>query len=134
MNHLENDLIKGEEIVKKAQFHRIRFTLPVIVGVFLFPIGPIVCGIWIYIMCQTELAITNKRVFGYIQGLLSKSTVEQSLKKTEGIAIYQSLMGRICGYGRIVITTGGVTHDFHYVLLPYEFRKILNEQMDVAQA
>lgn len=140
MNYLENNLIKGEEIIKKAQFHWMRFVLPAVISIIyiiipggLFVVLPIV-SYWVIRLLQNEFGVTNKRLLGQTtKGIFSSVAIDQVLKKTEGVAVSVSLMGNLFGYGRVIVTTGGVTHSFNYVKNPYEFKKIVSEQIDITQ-
>ena len=55
--------------------------------------------------------------------------LELVLNKCEGIRINQSLMGRMLGFGSIVVTTGGVTNKFDFITNPIKFRNEINEQI-----
>jgi uncharacterized membrane protein YdbT with pleckstrin-like domain len=55
----------------------------------------------------TELAVTNHRVI-FKRGLLSRHTIEMNRSKVESVDVDQSLMGRLFGYGTILVRgTGG---------------------------
>jgi uncharacterized membrane protein YdbT with pleckstrin-like domain len=72
---------------------------------------------------SSEFAVTNKRVIIKI-GLLSRRSVEILLTKVEAITVDQTLLGRIFGYGSIIIIgTGGTKEPFHLIGDPLEFRR-----------
>lgn len=72
---------------------------------------------------SSEFAVTNKRVIIKI-GLLSRRSVEILLTKVEAITVEQTLLGRIFGYGTIIIIGTGGTHEpFHLIGDPLEFRR-----------
>ena len=77
----------------------------------------------------SEFMLTNKRVV-LRQGIISRKTVEILLAKCEGVSVDQSILGRILGYGTLVVTTGGVTSRFEYVNRPVSFRNQVNEEID----
>ncbi len=55
----------------------------------------------------TELAVTDHRVI-YKSGLISRHTIEMNRSKVESVDVDQSLMGRIFGYGTVLVRgTGG---------------------------
>lgn len=55
----------------------------------------------------TEIGVTNKRIIAK-HGLLFRKTVELNLSKVESINVDQSILGRIFGYGTLIVTgTGG---------------------------
>ena len=93
---------------------------------------------WIVISCGTllipiflfqkftEIAITNNRVVGK-SGILRRKTYDFGLKNIESIDVKQTILGRIFGYGDIVITGSGASHLLIPALKsPEEFKKQLN--------
>jgi uncharacterized membrane protein YdbT with pleckstrin-like domain len=99
-------------------------------GVALIVIGGIV------LMCAamrrnaTEMAVTNKRVIIKV-GYLTKRTIEIFLSKVESVEVEQSVMGRMLGYGSIVVRgTGGTNEPFQHVADPLEFRRQVQIQIE----
>ena len=76
----------------------------------------------------TEYVVTNKKVI-LKSGILSRDALEWVLNKCEEIRINQSLMGRMLGFGSIVVTTGGVTNKFDFITNPIKFRNEINAQI-----
>ena len=76
----------------------------------------------------TEYVVTNKKVI-LKSGILSRDALELVLNICEGIRINQSLMGRMLGFGSIVVTTGGVTNKFDFITNPIKFRNEINAQI-----
>ncbi|MDL2208787.1 PH domain-containing protein [Parabacteroides sp. PFB2-10] len=76
----------------------------------------------------THYVVTNKRVI-LKQGLLSRNAMELMLTKCEGLSINQGLIGRLLGFGTILLTTGGATNVFSYVTDPIKFRNAINAQL-----
>src|SRR5208282_3068606 len=71
---------------------------------------------------SSDFAVTNKRVMTKV-GVLDTRSIELLLGKIEAIAVEQSLMGRLFGYGVIVITgTGGTKEAFTHIQSPLAFR------------
>jgi uncharacterized membrane protein YdbT with pleckstrin-like domain len=71
----------------------------------------------------SEFAVTNKRLIVKV-GVLRRRIVEMQLSKVEAIAVDQSLLGRIFGYGNIVVTgTGGTKEPFSAISSPLKFRR-----------
>ena len=55
----------------------------------------------------TELAVTDQRVV-FKRGLVARHTIEMNRAKVESVDVDQSLMGRIFGYGTVLLRgTGG---------------------------
>ena len=81
----------------------------------------------------TEMAVTNHRVV-VKTGLLSRKTIEMMLNKVESIEISETPVGRIFGYGTIVIIgTGGTSEPFHKMAHPLEFRSHVQQQIEQGQ-
>src|SRR5215831_304654 len=56
---------------------------------------------------STELAITDRRVI-YKTGLISRHTIEMNRRQVESVDVDQTILGRMLGYGTIIIRgTGG---------------------------
>ena len=70
----------------------------------------------------TELAVTDHRVI-YKSGLLSRHTIEMNRDKVESVDVDQSLLGRILGYGTVIVRgTGGSLEPIGIVGDPLTFR------------
>ena len=72
---------------------------------------------------SSEFAVTNKRVI-FKLGVLTTRSVELLLPKVEGIAVTQSMAGRIFGFGAIVVSgSGGTQEPFRDIQSPLAFRQ-----------
>jgi membrane protein YdbS with pleckstrin-like domain len=70
----------------------------------------------------TELAITDRRVI-YKSGLISRHTLEMNRSKVESVDVDQSLLGRMFGFGTIVLRgTGGSLEPMRMISDPLVFR------------
>lgn len=79
---------------------------------------------------STEMAVTNHRVIIKV-GLVGRRTVELLLTKIESIEVQETAVGRMLGYGTIVlIGTGGTPEPFHKVAHPLEFRNVVQQQIE----
>jgi uncharacterized membrane protein YdbT with pleckstrin-like domain len=79
---------------------------------------------------SSEFAVTNKRVLFKV-GVLDTRSVELLLGKIEAISVDQSLLGRMLGYGDIVVTGSGGTHEgFTRIQAPLEFRRAVQSVSD----
>jgi membrane protein YdbS with pleckstrin-like domain len=73
----------------------------------------------------TELAVTDRRVI-YKSGLLSRHTLEMNRGKVESVDVDQSLLGRIFGFGTIVVRgTGGSLEPIRTIDDPLAFRSCI---------
>jgi uncharacterized membrane protein YdbT with pleckstrin-like domain len=78
----------------------------------------------------SEFAVTNKRVIIKL-GVLTTRSIELLLPKVEGIAVEQSLTGRLFGYGGIVVTgSGGTKEPFEGIQSPLDFRQAVQAATD----
>jgi uncharacterized membrane protein YdbT with pleckstrin-like domain len=70
----------------------------------------------------TELAVTDRRVI-YKSGLLSRHTLEMNRSKVESVDVDQSILGRVCGFGTIIVRgTGGSLEPIRMISDPLTFR------------
>ena len=146
MSYIQNNLQAGEEIKYKADIHWYIFAYPVILlllsaffssaqtGLFYYvSIFLLLSGLFqlikrILLKMGAEYVVTNKKVI-LKSGILNRDALELVLNKYEGIRINQSLMGRMLGFGSIVVTTGGVTNKFDFITNPIKFRNEINAQI-----
>ena len=140
MSYVDNSLIPGEEVAFRTRLHLIIFAAPLLllalsVGLFAYGWTPaaeillalaIVWGLAKYVAyASSEFAVTNKRVIIKV-GVLRRRTVEMLNAKVEAVAVNQGIVGRIFGYGNIVVTgTGGTNEAFNGISSPLEFRRMV---------
>src|SRR5215468_8894258 len=135
MGYVESNLMPGEEVTYRAHLHWIIYVKPVlfaVIGVALLVASALGNGAGVlailgavvllvaagyalskWIMARTsEFAVTNKRVIVKV-GLIRRDTLELLLSKVESIGVDQSILGRIFGFGTIVVIgTGGTREPF----------------------
>ena len=147
MSYVEKNLMPGEQIEYRANLHWLVFILPTllfIAAIWLFSVGGnilkflalilfvgvLVTGLHAVIERMTsEFAVTNKRVL-IKTGLIRRHSLETLLGKIESIGVAQSILGRILGFGTIVISgTGGSKEPFHRIANPMMFRRQVQEQI-----
>ena len=77
----------------------------------------------------TEMAVTNKRVI-VKTGIVDRRTIELLLQRIESIAVEEPGMGRILGYGTVIVRgTGGTPEVFPQIARPLEFREQVQRQI-----
>lgn len=152
MGYIENNLQSGEVIVYRAQIHWAIFISPIVwfLLIFVFSRQIIIDGnkfyvlmfmisIWAFIYLfikaivtkiSAEYALTNKRLI-MKRGIISRKSLELILTKCEGISVDQRILGRLLGFGTIIVTTGGVTNKYAKIANPIEFRNRINEQINI---
>jgi uncharacterized membrane protein YdbT with pleckstrin-like domain len=148
MGYIEKNLMVGEKVVYRAKLHWVVFLWAAIflfIAIIGFANGSgTVGGLFIFLAALTgffsfisystsEFGVTNKRVLVKV-GWIRRHSLETLLTKVEGIGVDQGILGRILGYGTIVVTgTGGTKEPFHKIDAPLEFRKRVQEQIAAVQ-
>ena len=136
MSYVEDSLGTGETIEHMFRFHwviNINITLfHLLMLIVSLNFWPFLNVLSLLIMCpsliyhlsikNTEHAVTSKRVI-FKKGIIARNTEEQLLKKVETIAIKQSVLGRLLGYGDVKITgTGRSSVSFKGIDNPLEVK------------
>lgn len=125
-SYVNANLTTNETVQYETKRHWIVFfSLRAILTLFILPLVDIL---------TSEFAITSKRVIIKV-GLISRSTVEMNLNKIESVNVDQSILGRIFGYGTIIIVgSGGTREPFRAIMQPMEFRKAFQAQLEAQVA
>ena len=137
----------GEQIEYRANLHWLVFLVPILLfspAVWLFSVGGNIAKFLAVILIvgalvtalhavierrTSEFAVTNKRVL-IKTGLIRRHSLETLLSKIESIGVAQSILGRILGFGTIVISgTGGSKEPFHKIADPMMFRRRAQQQI-----
>jgi uncharacterized membrane protein YdbT with pleckstrin-like domain len=128
-SYVNNSLGPKEQIVYEARVSWLSQISMIFWGfVLLFAFG---LGILLWIVAAiriytTELAITDRRIIAKF-GLISRSTVELRLEKTESVQVVQSIFGRLFNYGSIVVSGAGAPQaPIPGISAPLDFRARLN--------
>jgi uncharacterized membrane protein YdbT with pleckstrin-like domain len=70
----------------------------------------------------TELAVTDRRVI-YKTGIFQRHSMEMNRSKVETVGVNQSILGRILGYGTVMVRgTGGSFEPIPFIGDPLAFR------------
>jgi uncharacterized membrane protein YdbT with pleckstrin-like domain len=80
-----------------------------------------------YLVWQAEeYLVTNERVIK-VWGIINKNLSDSSLDKVNDVEMYQSMFGRLWGYGTIKILTGNEAgaNEYDYINNPNEFKKAM---------
>ena len=106
-------LLRVDPMVQKAALGVSLFCLAVCI---LFAIGAAIRR------RSTELAVTDQRII-YKSGAFSRHTMEMNRSKVESVDVDQSVLGRIFGYGTLLIRgTGGSLEPIANIQDPLAFR------------
>ena len=160
MGYIENNLVPGETVLYKTRLHWIVLLGPLVAAILLAAIGLVLCvtgyqtsgasalnspmvivgaillvvavvlvGIGRVRQNSTEVALTSKRVL-IKTGFVSRKSIEVLLSKVESIGVDESGMGRMLGYGGVIVRgTGGTFETFSRIAHPNEFRKQVQQQI-----
>lgn len=128
VSRVEKQLIAGEEVMFKTRLGTVIYIVPAIASLMIFPL--LWLGWRVVERKTSEFVVTNKRIVVHV-GVISSRSFELLLSKVESIGVEQGLLGKIMKSGSLVINgTGGSKEIFHDVENPFEFRKIVSEQIE----
>jgi len=141
VGYVERHLLAGERVVYKTRLHWILFLRPalvVVAGIALaLVLRPVQDPPWLWMIGAglgviglawafvhyVELMTSEFAVLILKVGLISRYTTELLLTKVETIGVQQGLIGRMLGYGDLIVTgTGGAREVFRRVRDPIGFR------------
>jgi uncharacterized membrane protein YdbT with pleckstrin-like domain len=160
MSYIDKSLTVGESVLYRTRLHWISIFWNVVFAALFGLVGLLLIvvalsdmksagdALWIGLFCivvaatlgflgklrrnSVEMAVTNKRVIIKV-GLISKRTIELFLAKVESIGVNQGILGRVLGYGSVVVRgTGGTAEPFKYVERPEDFRRQVQHHMEMA--
>ena len=104
-----------------------------ILGAIFLAVALIFVARGVLVRNATEMTVTNKRVFVKV-GLAARRTIELLLSRVESIGVEESVMGRMLGYGTVIVHgTGGTPEIFNLVAHPLEFRTQVQQQIEKSQ-
>lgn len=96
-------------------------------------VAGVLLGIGVVKRNATEMSLTNKRVI-VKTGLATRRTIELLLSRIESVVVEESAMGRVLGYGTVIIRgTGGTPEVFEKIAHPLEFREQVQSQISSGQ-
>lgn len=94
-----------------------------------FVVAAILLAVGVLKRSATEMAVTNKRVI-VKSGIASRRTIEILLSRIESIAVEEPALGRLLGYGTVIVRgTGGTPEVFERIAHPLEFREQVQSQI-----
>jgi uncharacterized membrane protein YdbT with pleckstrin-like domain len=160
MGYIEQNLVPGETVLYKTNLHWIVMIWPLLAGLLLggtgvalivaryennLEDGPnttlMIGGLALLAVAlvlvvvgfirkhSTEVAVSNKRVL-IKTGIAARKSIEVLLTKVESIGVDEPLLGRMLGYGSVVVRgTGGTFETFSRIAHPNEFRRQVQQQI-----
>ena len=124
MGYIEKTMSGDEKVVKLFKIHSIVYIEYIL---FLWLILPIFGLLKLFF---TEYGLTTKRVI-FKSGIISRNTEEMRLSKIETVEVKQGIIGRIFGYGNVIVTgTGRSSVVLNYVSNPLSVKKKIDSQLD----
>ena len=93
-------------------------------------LGAIIIVVALVRRASTELVVTNRRVIAKF-GLVARRTVEMNLAKIESVSVELTVIGRLFGFGSIMVTGTGSTMDpIRFIADPIAFRQAIQAATD----
>ena len=151
MSYVDKHLLPGEVVQYRTRLHWKMFLIPGLIivlvllpltifllasrtnaAVAIFPleVAVILVAVPHVKRRNSEFAVTNKRVIVKL-GVLNVRSVELLLSKVEGVTVNQTVLGRMLGYGEIVVTgSGGTQERFQSIQAPLDFRRAVEVAAD----
>jgi membrane protein YdbS with pleckstrin-like domain len=101
-----------------------------VAGLLLFVGALAVIGSAIVARNATEIAVTSRRVL-IKTGIVNRHTLELLLVRIESIGVNEPPLGRMLGFGTVVLRgTGGTPEQFDRIANPLEFRRQVQSQVE----
>jgi membrane protein YdbS with pleckstrin-like domain len=148
VSYVDAQLMSGEKVVYRARLNRIVYASAVIflilaIGAWVvnvpwlgwgcFAVAVVLGLIALVKVVTSEFVVSDQRVLIKV-GWIQRRSLETLLAKIEGIGVEQGLGGRLFGYGTIIVTGTGGTHErFDKIAAPMQFRKRVQEQIAIVQ-
>ncbi len=165
MGYIEEILVPGETVLYRTRYHWVVLIWLLLAGVLLGGLGlallvggiganqkegwhsaAIVVGLILLVVASalvaagiirrnsTEMVVSNKRVL-IKTGVVARKSIEVMLSKVESIGVEETVLGRILGYGNVIVRgTGGTFESFSRIAHPNEFRKQVQQQLGSSEA
>ncbi|MHB9319966.1 PH domain-containing protein [Phytobacter diazotrophicus] len=126
MSYIDSNLIGNETVLYRGKvtlwallpwiIWGLILGVATLVGFLLIPLGYL-------IIRSNEAGITNKRLIAK-SGLIRRDTVEMPIKKVSSLQVKQGIIGRMLGYGTLVISDVGAAHaPIRFIKDPLRFRQ-----------
>jgi uncharacterized membrane protein YdbT with pleckstrin-like domain len=123
MSYIEKTLTPDEVVVSIFSIHKLFYVIPAVTSLILIGIAPLLKLVF------TEYGLTNKRIV-VKTGIIGRSTEELKLSKVETVELRQSILGRIFGFGDVVLSgTGASNLVLKTVSGPIEVKRTIDNQL-----
>ena len=116
-------LVAGASLIVSGMFPEPGVKLALTIVAALFGLIALISGLGAFIRrSTTELAVTDRRVI-YKTGIFQRHSMEMNTSKVETVGVNQSILGRILGYGTVMVRgTGGSFEPIPFIGDPLTFR------------
>ena len=133
--YVEQNLTRNEKVVKEAELNVLKLVAAWVFGIVFFwllliPTYRAIKATIIY--CNTELAITNKRIIGKV-GVATSGSLDAPLDKIQTVGVVTTLGGKRLNYGTIKISTAAGDCLFHGLKNPESLKNMITVAMDEAE-
>ena len=132
MGYITDTLGTGETIIgtgslsKWSLFHLYFSALLFGISLVFLPLTVALLVYAFILIATTEMGVTSKRVVRK-SGLIKRDTTEIKLEKVESVSVQQGLLGRMFGYGTVIIAgSGGNNAVMKGVRNPLAFRALVD--------
>ncbi len=136
-SYIESTLSGDERIIYRGRRAPWSYLGMLMLGtVFLFVAGlGLLVFLYVWIDYRTsEMAITTKRVVSKT-GLISRKVTEINVRRVESVQVDQDILGRLLGYGTIVISGAGSPQaKIQHIDNPIAFRAAALQQSEQSAA
>ena len=123
MSYINKTLIDDEIVASIFSIHKFFYIIPFISSFLIVGLPSLLKLIF------TEYGLTNNRVITKT-GIISRSTEEMKLSKVETVEIKQGILGRILGYGNVIVSgTGSSKVVISRVSNPIDVKKNIDNQL-----
>ena len=123
MSYINKTLIDDEIVASIFSIHKFFYIIPFISSFLIVGLPSLLKLIF------TEYGLTNNRVITKT-GIISRSTEEMKLSKVETVEIKQGILGRILGYGNVIVSgTGSSKVVISRVSNPIDVKKKIDNQL-----
>ena len=116
-------IVAGACLIVSGMFPEPSVKLALTIVAALFGLIALLSGLSAFIRrSTTELAVTDRRVI-FKTGVFQRHSMEMNLSKVETVGVNQSILGRILGYGTVMVRgTGGSFEPIPFIGDPLTFR------------
>ena len=112
MGYIQDSLSDGEQVKELFKLHWFS-KVPMIIWIILAipTLGlTLLLALWEWLKLRSiEQGVTNKRVI-FKTGIISRKSEEMKISSIETVEIVQGVMGRVFGFGNVVVTGRGISN------------------------